>query len=340
MVREARSAPSAPMLHHAPMTRRPRVALIGPGTIGRRHLAVLRDEPDVELVAVVGRRPATAATAAAAFGGRPYDDPERMLDAERPDAAWLCVPPDSHGALEAMLLERGVHLFVEKPLAVDRDTPERIAAQLDASGVIAAVGYHWRAMDTMPGVEDVLASRPARLVAGHWHDTLPAVAWWRDEARGGGQIVEQATHLVDLSRRLAGEAVVVTASEARSDHPEHPTMTVADTSTATLRYDAGALGVFTATCILSAPAARELRLVSDGLEVTIREDGVAYGGGVVPDRFVPVRNDPFRAEDRAFLDAVRTSDASGLFSTYRDALRTHRLTCAIREAAARPAPSD
>ena len=55
--------------------------------------------------------------------------------------------------------------------------------------------------------------------------------------------------------------------------------------------------------------------------------------GVTATRYVPTGNDPFVAEDRAFLDAVRTGDDTRLFSSYADALRTHRLTCAIREAA-------
>jgi predicted dehydrogenase len=61
--------------------------------------------------------------------------------------------------------------------------------------------------------------------------------------------------------------------------------------------------------------------------------------GVTASRYVPTGNDPFRDENRAFLDAIRHGDASRLFSSYGDALRTHRLTCAIRAAAAGVTPS-
>jgi predicted dehydrogenase len=334
-----------------------RVVVIGPGFIARRHLEVLATEPGAELVGVLGRRPGSADEAAARFGGRPYHELERMLDAERPDAAWICLPPDQHGVLELALLERGIHLFVEKPLAADLETPLRIADAIAAAGLVAGVAYHWRAMDTLREVEDVIAGRPVRLLTGHWHDSLPGPAWWRDERRGGGQMVEQATHLVDLSRRLLGEATVVAATADRHDHPDHPGMTVPDVSTALLRYEAGPVGAFTATCVLGGTSAQEVRLFADGLAITIRQQGVLYEDartkavtatdgftgsrlwGVTATRYVPTGNDPFRDEDQAFLDAIRHGDSSRLFSSYADAVRTHRLTCAIRDAAGGFAPS-
>jgi len=334
------------------VTDRLRVAVIGPGFIAQRHLEVLSTEPEMELVGVAGRRMDRAQTAAGRFGGRPYDRPEAMLDREQPEAVWVCVPPDQHGALELALLERGIHLFVEKPLAADLETPVRINAAIEAAGVIAGVAYHWRAMDTLREVDQILATNPARMVTGHWHDSMPSAAWWRSRAAGGGQMVEQATHLVDLSRRLLGEASVIASMADRHEHDEHPEMDVADVSAAMLRYDAGQTGVFTATCILGGTSAQELQLFCDGLAITIRQQGVTYEDGlskavtasdgftgsrlrgVTETRHVPTGNDPFRDEDRAFVEAIRTGDRSRLFCTYEDALRTHRLTCAIRDAAA------
>ena len=77
-----------------------RVALIGPGFIAQRHLEVLGSEPGRRAGGDLVAEPVKAETAARRYGGRPYDDVERMLDAERPDAVWVCVTPDAHGALE------------------------------------------------------------------------------------------------------------------------------------------------------------------------------------------------------------------------------------------------
>ncbi len=70
-----------------------------------------------------------------------------MLDTERPDAVWVCVTPDAHGALELGLIERGIHLMVEKPLAADPETPERINEALerrrDHSPASPTTGARW-----------------------------------------------------------------------------------------------------------------------------------------------------------------------------------------------------
>lgn len=332
-----------------------RVALVGPGFIAQRHLEVLATLPDVELVGILGRRPGQADGAAARYGGRPYHDLEQMLETERPEAAWVCLPPDQHGDLELALVERGIHLFVEKPLAADLETPLRIERSIAEAGVVGAVGYHWRAMDTLAEIDEVIDANPVRLVTGHWHDSVPGPAWWRDERRGGGQVVEQATHLVDLSRRLVGEASVVAATADRHEHPDRPGMTTPDVSTALLRYEAGAAGAFTATCILGGTSAQEVRLFADGLAITIRQQGVLYEDarlkavtaidgftgsrhwGVTATRYVPTGNDPFLDENQAFVDAIRHGDPGRCFSSYQDAVRTHRLTCAIRDAAGGPA---
>lgn len=134
-------------------------------------------------------------------------------------------------------------------------------------------------------------------------------------------------------------------------------MTVADVSTAIVRFEAGPVGAFTATCILGGTSAQELRLFSDRLAITVRQQGVLYEDartkavtatdgftgsrlwGVTATRYVPTGNDPFLDEDRAFLDAIRHADPARLFSSYDDALRTHRLTCAIRDAAGGFAPA-
>jgi predicted dehydrogenase len=180
---------------------------------------------------------------------------------------------------------------------------------------------------------------------------MPGVAWWRDLAIGGGQIVEQATHLVDLSRRLLGEGTVIAATADRHPSAAYPEMDVPDVSTAIVRYEAGPVGTFTATCILGGTSAQEVRLFCDDLAITIRQQGVLYEDartkavtatdgftgsrqwGVTGTRYVPTGNDPFRDEDRAFLDAVRHHDRSRLISRYDDALRTHRLTTSIRSLA-------
>ena len=127
-----------------------RVAVIGAGGIGSKHLGILAEEPDVEIAGIVSSTLERASAASERWGGNPYDTCEELLKREHIDAAWICVPPYVHGKIELSLIERGIPFFVEKPLAADLDTAERIATALERTHVITAVGYHWRAMDTLP----------------------------------------------------------------------------------------------------------------------------------------------------------------------------------------------
>lgn len=300
-----------------------KVAMIGAGGMARRHAGLLANEPDIEFVGHVGPTPADREALARQWGGRAYAGVDELLAAEQVDAAWITVPPGEHGA-ELALIERGIPFFVEKPLSADRESAERIGAALERSGVIAGVGYQWRAMDTIPEVQRTLAENPARMVLGAWHDATPPPAWWRRQAESGGQMVEQATHLFDIARYLVGEAQVTAATAARHARPGYPDADVADVSAALLRFERGATGVFTATCLLGGGAAIHVQLVCEGLLITITQQSVTYDDGRER-REVRRRADPGVAQNRAFLEAVRRGDPSLLLSSYADALRTHRL---------------
>jgi predicted dehydrogenase len=302
-----------------------RLAMIGAGGIARRHLDVLLAEPGVDVVGHVARSRASAEAQAAGVGGRAYDDAATMLAAEGPDAAVVTVPPDAHGPAEEALLRAGVPYLVEKPLSGDRATGERLAEAALAAGLPVAVGYHWRALDTLPELRRRLREAPVRMVLGAWHDVIPAPDWWRVRARSGGQMVEQATHLVDLARHLVGEPALLAAQGTVPDEPLLPGADVADASAALLRFPGGVPGVVTASCALAGRAGVRLELVCRGLHVRVEQEAVRYDDGHEV-REVRTGADPFAVQDRAFLDAVRTGDPARVLCGLAEALATHRLT--------------
>ena len=304
-----------------------RVAVVGTGGVALRHLGVLAQLPDLELVGHLSADPRRAEAQAGRWGGRAYATLEDLLDLARPEAVWVCVTPDRHGRLEEMLIERGVPFFVEKPLSVDLATAERIAARLAARAVIVGVGYKLRALDTLPRLRGLLADRPARLLLMQWHDATPAPAWWRDEARSGGQVVEQATHLVDLARVLVGEGEAIAATEAA---PRADTG-LPQVSAALLRFGS-VPGVLTATCLLEAKQAAQVQLVCNGRVLTQTEQLLRVETGRTVEELA-VQGDPFLIEDDAFVRALKKRDPRLVVCDYADALRTHRLCLAIRELA-------
>ncbi|MCW2952061.1 MAG: putative dehydrogenase [Conexibacter sp.] len=307
------------------------VALVGAGSVGQRHATVLSAFDDVRLVAVADVDAGRAAQLAARTGARCYADLEQLLERERLDALYICVPPFAHGPPERAALAAGLPFFVEKPLAADWATARTLADEVARARVPTGVGYHWRQLDTVAHARELLRANPARLAVGYWLDRAPPPPWWLDRRRSGGQTVEQATHVLDLLRLLVGEVTVVTALGAPSADPARADVAVDHASAATLAFASGAVGSLVCTCVLAAKHRTGVELFADGLAVTLDERELTLDRGDGPRAIVPAR-DARRAVDRDFLDAVRGERARACVD-YREALATHRLACALARAA-------
>jgi myo-inositol 2-dehydrogenase / D-chiro-inositol 1-dehydrogenase len=319
-----------------------RLGLVGAGWITPAHLAALDRLDRTRLVGVASARLESATATAAPRGAAAYDNLAAMLDAQRPDVAYVCVPPSAAVAACAELAERGIPFLVEKPLAAtDTAGPARIAALVAERGLVAAVGYHLRALDALPEVRERLAAAGgARLVTARWLDGTPAPAWWLREDVGGGQVVEQATHLYDLARLLVGEATVVGAASIREEPVVPAGADVADATAVVLRFETGAVGSFANTRRLASGTV-EMELAAPGLLVTIRRAGADPGRWEVAFsdratvRTIPPGRDPYEVQAEAFLDAVEAGTPAAVLSTYADALRTDSLTRAVVAATGR-----
>jgi myo-inositol 2-dehydrogenase / D-chiro-inositol 1-dehydrogenase len=304
-----------------------RVGLVGAGAVGARHARVLSSFGDVVVAVVHDRDPVLAEAMADGTGAAVAGSVPGVLDAGI-DAVWLCVPPFAHGEPEAALVRAGTPFFVEKPLAADLAVAETVAAAVAAAGLPTATGYHWRHLDTVALAREALAGRAVRLVDARWWGTTPPPAWWSSSARSGGQLVEQATHVLDLVRVLAGEVTEVVGSTAGSSSAGRD---VPDATAAVLRLASGAVGTVSTSCVLPAPTAAGVEVVADGLSVHLTEPAVRIRT-VDGDQDLPAAVDPRIAVDRAFVDVLRGAPPSPGLVDVGEALRTHRLGWAIAEA--------
>ncbi|MEJ7770677.1 MAG: Gfo/Idh/MocA family oxidoreductase [Geodermatophilaceae bacterium] len=314
----------------------PRIGMIGAGGVAARHAQTLSGFPDVALVAIADLDVGRSAALAATCGARSYADPERMLDAEKPDAVYICVPPFAHGAPELACTSRGIPFFVEKPLSIELAVAEQIEAAVQKAGLVTATGYHWRYSDTVTGAAEILAEHSARVVIGSWLDKVPPVPWWVRRNRSGGQVVEQLTHVLDLLRVLVGEVETVHAFGSRGPRAEHPDSDIDDVTVATLQMASGALGTLTASSLLRHKHRAGLEIVADGLVLELTETQLTIGRDGSPTTRSP-GNDAKVAVDRAFVDAV-SGRGDDVRAPYAEALRTHRLGLAIAESAATGRP--
>lgn len=312
-----------------------RIGIVGAGGVAARHARTLAGLPDVELQAVTDVDAERRSRFAAEFGARPVPDLAALLDGS-PDAVYVCVPPFAHGAVEETVAAAGAALFVEKPLALDVTVAERVAAAVTAAGVVTAVGHHWRYSAAVRRAQELLAGRAVRLALGTWLDKVPPVPWWSSRAGSGGQVVEQAVHVLDLARVLVGEVREVCAF-GDGTPPDAPADADIDGATvAALRFRCGAVGAVAATCRLGWKHRAGLEVCADGATLAITEDGLEARDAHGPTEH---RVDPDTAKiaaDRAFIDAVL--GRGGVLVDYADALRTHRLACAVATAAAEARP--
>jgi predicted dehydrogenase len=309
-----------------------RLGFVGAGGIAGHHMRTLAQIEGVQLAAFCDPVVEKAGTAAATYGGQAYPDAVRMYDDARLDAVYVCVPPFAHEHQELEAIRRGLHLFVEKPVATTAAKAEEILAAIRQRRLVSAVGYHWRYMDTTTRARERLGQQPVGFALGSWTGGMPGVSWWRVMRESGGQMVEQTTHIFDLARFLVGEVRSVHACARTGLMASVEHYDVHDASVTNLAFANGAIGSITSACMLTAGGhvgldlyQKEQVLRLDGRTLTVdRPDGR---------EILNLGNNPTLVEDTAFVRAVESGDTSGILSDYADAVKSLKLTLAATRSA-------
>ncbi|MFF0322944.1 Gfo/Idh/MocA family protein [Nonomuraea angiospora] len=306
-----------------------RIGIIGAGNVAARHADVLSGFPDVSIAGIADIDLHRAEALASRHGAPAYGDHADLLSAGGLDAVYVCVPPFAHGTPEHDVLSCNLPFFVEKPLSLDLQTAENIASEIERRSLPTAVGHHWRYLDLIGHARDLLAERPVRLALGHWLDKVPPVAWWLNPSMSGGQIVEQAVHVLDLARVLVGEVSMVHAVPAAN----HSDGEVDRATAAVLRFADGAAGLLATSCLLAQKHRVGLEVCADGLALELSETRLLVDG----QRVIEDDGQAKTRVDREFVNAVQGKDAD-VRVPYGEALRTHRLALALAQSAAERRP--
>jgi myo-inositol 2-dehydrogenase/D-chiro-inositol 1-dehydrogenase len=201
------------------MATRVRIGMVGAGAVAARHARTLLAMDGVEVAGVADPALERARELADEVGAATYPNHMELLEAERLDALYICVPPFAHGPPELAAIDAGLPFFVEKPVAIDEPTATSIATRLAGRPLVTCTGYHWRWLDIFDRAAELLTDRPARLVQCSWLDKVPPPTWWLRRDGSGGQTIEQTTHVLDVARGLAGEVTEVHAYAARAAAP-------------------------------------------------------------------------------------------------------------------------
>lgn len=314
-----------------------KLAAVGCGGIMQEHYRRLAAMDGVAFVGHCDSNGDAAKGAARLYGGKAYAHHAEMYDEARPDAVYVCAPPYTRGDIEVAAADRGIHLFIEKPIALDRATADRVAAAVRKHKVLACVGYCYRYCDTIAKARQYLKGRVVSLVNGHCLGGLPDTWWWRQRKCSGGQFLEQTTHAVDLIRYLCGEVAEVFGLASTGCMTKMKDYDIDDSSAVILRLKSGATAAITSTCVNGRHNRFGLEIITpdatmefDGATLHLHEErlGITHESAT----------DMYREENEAFLDALRTGKRTRIKSTYNDARRTLSVTLAANESMASGLP--
>jgi predicted dehydrogenase len=230
-----------------------RIGLIGCGGIANTHMQVLSNISEVQLVSfcdVVEDRAKEFSNRYAKGNATVYSDFSRMLEREMLDAVYVCLPPFAHMNEVELAAEKGVHVFIEKPIALDMKKARSMVDAAKKHGIKTQVGFQLRfgaAVERFRNMVEYGEAGPVGLFLAKYYCNSLHSPWWRDRSKSGGQVVEQIIHLYDLSRFMAGEPRSVYCKMDNLFHRDVEGYTVEDVSASIIRLKNGGLGVISAT---------------------------------------------------------------------------------------------
>jgi predicted dehydrogenase len=291
------------------------VAIVGCGIIGINHARAIARHPDLAIVALVDSV-TEAATALADLTETELEAPRpaqfaslgEAIAATRVDLVVICTPSGLHVALAEEALAGGAHVVIEKPLDVSLPRARRIAElaeEAEKRGIVVSVISQHR----FDPASVVVADAAHGGGFGRLTSAVASVAWWRSqeyydsgkwrgtwELDGGGAVMNQGVHTVDLLVWFLGRPVEIFAHTALLAHER---VEVEDVAVATVRFESGALAVIHATTA-AAP----------GLSVRLQLHG-SLGSAVIDDDQLEYFHAEGGAEGNQAASLVEQSDLRG-----------------------------
>ena len=225
-----------------------RTALVGCGKVGHLHAAALRGLPESEFVAVCARTPEKADAFAEKYRVAAFTNVTEMIARSKAQAICICTPHPEHAAPSIAAAQAGVHVLVEKPLASSLGDCDAMLAAARANKTVIGTVCQRRFYPPCQRIRRAIDSgQIGRPVLG-----TATIFGWRDEAyyrsdpwrgswqkEGGGVLVNQSPHQLDLLLWYLGEVDEVFGYWANLNHPY---IEVEDTAVAAVRFKSGALG--------------------------------------------------------------------------------------------------
>jgi UDP-N-acetyl-2-amino-2-deoxyglucuronate dehydrogenase len=266
-----------------------RAAIIGCGDISALHLAAIGTVQDADLVAVCDIDVDRLSAASTAHGVPGFTDHIALFDTIKPDVVHICTPHSTHAAIAVDALERGIHVVLEKPVAHTRDEAARLVLAAEESSAKIAICFQNRYNAPVRAAHALLATGDFGAVLGAsatvlWHRTAAYYLDrpWRGRwsTGGGGLLMNQAIHTVDLVQWLVGPVASVRGNA--STRFLNDVIEVEDTAEMVFTHQSGARSVFYATLAHVSNAPVDIEIVTEKATLHLRGDlTVTHADGTV-----------------------------------------------------------
>ena len=312
-----------------------RVAIIGAGWIAAQHAATLRGLRDAKLVAVCDLDPARAGQLAG--DAATYTDWKDLIARERLDAIFVCTPPQSHRDVTVTALNQGLHVYLEKPIARGLEDAGAIVEAAKASKAVCAVGYQWRAVDVLDDLRSAIADQEIGLLIGIGVGPTKSRPWFLDRAQGGGNLLERASHHIDLQLALGGKvsSVAAAAGSVLLAQSQGERGNIEDAVALTLHFVGGGIGAIQVAWTRDGlPGKYSLDLLGTDayLHLELDPDFRLQGQSRARQVEATSRIHPLERSVARFLEAARDGEKARVFCTPSQAAGTLAVAVACEEA--------
>jgi UDP-N-acetyl-2-amino-2-deoxyglucuronate dehydrogenase len=334
-----------------------KIGILGGGNISDTHARAAQSIDGVEVVAFYGANRERTARMATQFGAAVYDDLDRFLSHRPMDIVAIGSPSGLHAEQGIAAARRGLHVLVEKPIDINTGKADALIAAADAAGVKLGVFFqdrlHPAIVEIKRLVEGGTIGSPV-IISGRvkWHrpPEYYSTSRWRGTLAldGGGALINQAIHTVDLVQWLFGPVARVFGSTATRVHK----IEAEDTAVAALEFANGAIGTLEATTSVYPGYARRVEITgSEGTLILEHDRLVSVDLRTPPERSIQVQGadttqsavtavvSDASAHRRVMEDFIRAIETNSTPSCDgREARRSVELVQAIYESARTHAP--
>lgn len=215
------------------------VGIIGCGAYGSEHARVLSNIVDVSIRAVCDIDAGRARTLGEASGASYFSrDPEELIRDEAIDVIYICTHHDSHASIAIQAASYGKHIFIEKPMALTVHDSQKIVDAVERAGVLCMVGFKLRFYPLVNRLRTYIPT-PRMTIAHGIDDRWPDDFWANDPMSGGGNVISEGCHVMDLVYYLnQSEPVRIHAEGGNYQHPE---LDIIDTIASTITFENGSV---------------------------------------------------------------------------------------------------